>query len=193
MTQIPNQGEPTNQLLRIVSLLQTGPGGIIKRIIDQVTRWVKGHPVWEYSEITPQVYVGGQHFPKGWDEMQEKGIEAVVNMREKRFDDAKKGIESDHYLHLNTRDNTPPSLDDLHRGAQFIKEQVEAGRKVYIHCGVGVGRAPSQTAAYFIYEGMEPAEAIRKIKKVRPFVHLTYRQRLQLENFAAYLEQQEQA
>lgn len=192
MSEIPNQGEPTNQLLRIVSLLRTGPGGIIKRLIDQVTRWITGRPVWEFSEVTPQIYVGGQHFPKGWDEMQQKGIEAVVNMREKHLDDAKKGIQSENYLHLDTRDNTPPSLDDLHRGAQFIKEQVDAGRKVYIHCGVGVGRAPSQTAAYFIYEGMTPDEAIRKIKKVRPFVHLTYRQRLQLENFAAYLQQQKQ-
>lgn len=185
------QPKPTNQLLRIVSLLQTGPFGLIKRLIDQIVRWVTGHPAWQYSEITPQIYVGGQHFPKGWQAMQDYGIEAVVNMREKHLDDAKKGIQSEHYLHLHTRDNTPPTLENLYRGAQFIQKQVEAGRKVYIHCGVGVGRAPSQAAAYFIYSGLHPSEAIRKIKRVRPFVHLTYRQRRQLDDFALYLEDQQ--
>ncbi|MEL6526537.1 MAG: dual specificity protein phosphatase family protein, partial [Chloroflexota bacterium] len=54
----------------------------------------------------------------------------------------------------------------------------------YVHCGVGVGRAPSATAAYFIkHENMTPDEALVTIKNVRPFIHLTGSQRTQLDAF----------
>lgn len=176
---------PPSQLNRMMSLLRVGPRAIALRFYDQAQRKLTGAPVWKLSKITPNVYVGGQHTPKGWAEMQREGISAIVNMREAHKDDAPKGIASDHYLHLATVDNTPPSLDDLARGVAFITEQVAQGRKVYVHCGLGVGRAPSQVGAYLISTGMTTDEAIIWIKSVRPFIHLTRRQYQQLRAFEA--------
>ena len=188
MTQSRNK--PANPMLRIFSLLRTGPRALFLRFYDQFTRKSTGAPVWYLSQIRPFLYVGGQHYAKGWSKMQQEGITAVINMREAWHDDTANGIGGEAHLHLATRDNTPVPLDALHQAADFIKEQQEQGTKVYVHCGVGVGRAPSAAAAYLIkYEGLSAEEAIRAMKKVRPFIHLTGRQKRQMQAFEEEIRQ----
>ncbi len=175
--------KPTNPLKRIVSLAKTGPQAIVLRFVDQTYRKRTGAPHWKLSEITPQLYCGGQHYPAGYQEMLNKGITGIVNMREAHISDEEKEIAGPNHLHLATRDNTPPQVDDLIKGAEFVRDQIEDGGKVYIHCGVGVGRAPTMTAAYMITTGLSPDEALRKIRKERPFIHLTGKQRGVLDEF----------
>ena len=145
-------------------------------------KW-SGTPVWKYSRITPNLYVGGQHVSlKG---MELEGITAIVNMREEYHSDEKRGIGGKRHLHLATRDNTPPTIEALDTGADFIHHEINTGGKVYIHCGVGIGRAPSMAAAYLIkYENMSAADSMALIRKTRPFIHLTPKQYQQLDAFA---------
>lgn len=175
--------KPPSQLTRIVSLARTGPAAITLRFVDQTYRKRTGEPFWRLSEITPQLYCGGQHYPSGYQNMLDKGITGIVNMREAHISDEDKGIAGPNHLHLATRDNTPPQVDDLIKGAEFIRDQIEDGGKVYVHCGVGVGRAPTMTAAYLISTGLSPNEALKKIRKERPFIHLTRKQRKVLDEF----------
>jgi len=122
--------------------------------------------------------------------MQSWHINAVVSLR-LEVDDQKLGVASDRYLHLPTRDNTPPSLDDLQRGVAFIKEVIEAGCSVYVHCGVGVGRAPTLAAAYMVSRGLSPDEAWQKIRIVRPFIWPTRAQIKQVARFADQINHRE--
>lgn len=145
------------------------PYAILVRIYATVMRRRLGHPLQKYSEVTKQLWVGGQHRPKGWKWMQDQGITAIVNLR-KEFDDAAAGIAPEHYLYLPTIDNTPPTIEDLERGVEFIRQEIERGGKVYIHCGVGVGRAPTLAACYLTSTGMSPALAWATIRLTRPFV-----------------------
>jgi protein-tyrosine phosphatase len=91
-------------------------------------------------------------------------------------------------LRLPTPDNTPPSLAHLGQGAAFIKEELEKGGKVYIHCWEGLGRGPTMVAAYFVSTGMTPAEAWSKIRAVRPFVRPNAGQMQQLEAYASQVK-----
>ncbi|MCS6837172.1 MAG: dual specificity protein phosphatase family protein [Anaerolineae bacterium] len=175
---------PPSQFQRALSLLRTGPRGLFWRLADQLVRKASGRPLWRVSQVSPLLYLGGQHSSRGWAAMQARGIQAIVNLREAHKDDAALGIAPTAYLHLPTPDNTPPSLDDLARGARFIAQHIERGQAVYVHCGVGVGRAPSQVAAYLISTGLSADEALEQIRRVRPFIHLTRAQRQQLERYA---------
>ncbi|MCA9884235.1 MAG: dual specificity protein phosphatase family protein [Anaerolineae bacterium] len=181
---VPVENKPTSPFARIISLLKTGPRGLALRFVDQVYRKLTGAPFWSLSRITPDLYIGGQPYAKGWQTMQDEGITAVLNMREEHHDDRVKGVAGDNHLHLPTRDNTPPTINDLQQAADFIAEQIEQGGKVYVHCGLGVGRAPTAAAAYLIQSGMAVDDALTKIKNVRPFVHLTPGQYRQLHAFA---------
>ena len=177
-----------NILDRMASLIRTGPQAIALRFVDQFTRKMTGSPVWDLARITPQLYVGGQHYPSGWEEMNGEGITAIVNLREPHHCDITKGVGGAKHLHIATRDNTPPSLEDLDAAADFIHEEIEAGGKVYIHCGLGVGRAPTTAAAYFIkHQGMNTDAALKLIAEKRPFVHLTSSQKARLRSFEEML------
>ena len=177
--------KPPHPITRVASLLSAGPSAVALRWIDQVSRRRTGAPVWRLSEVTPQLFVGGQHYPKGYAAMLDFGISAIVNMR-KRHSDIDKGIAGARHLHLATVDNTPPSVEDLKRGAEFIRSEINRGGKVYVHCAVGCGRAPTMAAAYLISTGLSPDGALERIKNARPFVHLTRKQRAVLDQFEAY-------
>lgn len=179
--------QPTAQVARLRGLLRTGPRAIALRLIDQLYRRATGAPLWRLSAFSPQLALGGQHYARGYARLRARGISAIINMREPHFDDRALGIGGERHLHLPTIDNTPPSLRDLARGVAFVQAERERGGAVYIHCGVGVGRAPTMAAACLIADGLPASEALKRIQAVRPFVHLTPGQARVLEEFARSL------
>ncbi|MBC7870923.1 MAG: dual specificity protein phosphatase family protein [Chitinophagaceae bacterium] len=168
-------------------LTRRTPGVVFLRLFDQIMRMITGAPIAQYSKVTPQLYVGGQHRIHGLPLMKLYGITSIVNLR-REYDDQKSGIGLDHYLYLPTTDNYAPSLDDLKRGVVFITSEIAQERTVYIHCGVGVGRAPTMAAAYLVSTGLTPAEAWRTIREVRPFIWPLPGQLAQINRYAEQIE-----
>jgi predicted protein tyrosine phosphatase len=146
-------------------------------------RFVTGAPIQRLSEITPQLHISGQHQGRGWKTLSKRGITAMVNMRTE-FDDQAAGIAPPRYMHLKIIDNTPPTLEHLQAGSDFIAQEIKQGGKVYVHCAAGVGRAPTMAAAYLVSTGRSPAEAWKQIRKVRPFIRPTPAQIAQVDAFA---------
>lgn len=145
--------------------------------------WTVGRPVLRYCPITPQLYVGGQMNAQGWRWLAAQGLSAGVNMRSE-FDDAAHGITPDAYLWLPTHDDHAPTLEQLHTGVAFIRQVIEQGEKVYVHCGSGVGRAPTMAAAYLVSTGLSTDQAWALIRRTRPFIKPTRPQLAALEEFA---------
>ena len=151
---------------------------------EHAVRIVTGAPIRGVSEITPHLHVGGQYRRRGWQRLAARGITAVVNLRTE-FDDDAAGIAPERYVHVPTVDDTPPTLEQLRKGAAFIAEEIARGGGVYIHCGAGVGRAPTMAAAYLVSTGLMPDEAWARIRAVRPFIRVKPEQAAQIERFAA--------
>jgi predicted protein tyrosine phosphatase len=161
-----------------------GVGVTARWAADHTVRYVTGANILCLSQITPQLHVGGQYRQRGLGRMQERGITAVVNMRSE-FDNRDAGIAPEHYLFLPTEDDHAPSLEDLHRGSEFIAEEVDRGGVVYVHCGSGIGRAATMAAAYLISTGMTADEAWETIRASRPFIKPTEVQVEQIRRFEA--------
>lgn len=138
-----------------------------------------GVPLLQYSQVTPQLYVGPQFKLRGKRMLEQQGFTGCVNMRIER-DDAAFGLALAQYLHLPTIDDDAPTFEHLDQGVEFIRKVIREGGKVYIHCGAGVGRAPTMAAAYLISEGYALDEALVMIRKVRPFITITLPQMQQL-------------
>lgn len=151
-----------------------------------LNRWVIDRPVRRLSEVTPQLFVGGQFRRRGWQVLQRWGISAVVNLREE-FDDRELGVDLGRYHYIPTEDDQVPSLEELAGGVAFIAEEIRHGGKVYIHCGSGVGRAPTMTAAYLVSLGNTPDTAWQTIRQARPFIRPT---RIQVEQVKRLSEPQ---
>jgi protein-tyrosine phosphatase len=143
----------------------------------------RGVPLRWVSEITPNLFVGGRISRAGWRRLESWDVSVLVNLRIE-FDDRELGIAPHTYLWLPTIDGTPPTVEQLAEAARVIGEAIAAGRKVYVHCTAGVGRAPTTAAAYLVSTGMSPAEAVAFIQQHRPIVQLSRWQFERLEAFA---------
>ncbi len=135
----------------------------------------------EFSKITDQIYLGnnmccGLHFKS----LQDLGISADVDLEETQLEKPE-GIEV--YLWLPVKDHTAPNQDQLEVGTKVINDMVKAGKKVYVHCKNGHGRAPTMVAAYLVRQGKTPTEAVEFIKQKRPEIHLEGNQMGVLEEF----------
>jgi predicted protein tyrosine phosphatase len=146
---------------------------------------ITGVPLLQFCQVTPQLYVGSQFNANGKQKLEKTGITAVINMRIE-WDDAVHNLAFSHYLHLPTVDDTAPTVENVKAGIQFIRNNIDAGGKVYIHCGGGIGRAPTMAAAYLIAEGNTLDQALAAIRKVRPFIFITPPQMELLRQFSKH-------
>ena len=134
-------------------------------------------PAFEYSKITDQVIIGTNsccvtHFEES---LLKQEVTADFSLEGEKVDHPE-GVEL--YVWLPTPDHEAPELNKCLVGIAALKQALENGQKVYIHCRNGHGRAPTFFAAYLINEkGMGVDEAIEFIREKRPGIHLEDSQR----------------
>lgn len=150
---------------------------------DHAVRILTGANIRRLSQITARLHVGGQYRRRGWARLQARGITAVVNLRSE-YDDAEAGLAPGRYLYLPTEDDAAPTLEQLSEGVAFIAEELSRGGAVWIHCGSGIGRAPTMAAAFLVSTGLTPEQAWGQIRAARPFVRPTLVQTELIERFA---------
>jgi hypothetical protein len=143
------------------------------------------HQPFEYSQITPQIFIGTNsccetHFVA---KLLRRGVRADISLEAERLD-APFGVTS--FLWLPTKDHRAPAMAALRVGAHAIRELVDEGEKIFVHCRKGHGRAPTLVAAYFILMGDAPKAALERIRKARPSMHLRPAQLRRLAEFARW-------
>lgn len=139
----------------------------------------------EYNYITDGIYVGtNQCCQAHFDEnlLHKEGVTTDISLEEGRLDQPF-GVE--WYVWLPVKDHTPPSPAQLAFGVKAFQEIVALGKKVYVHCKNGHGRAPTLVAAYLIQKGMTPEAAEEFLQSKRPTVHINESQREALQKFVS--------
>ena len=140
-----------------------------QRLFDNIHRIATGLPLLKRSKITANLFLGSQYSPIGLKKLKVLGVTAIVNMREHSdYEEAR--YDGVNYLHLPTVDNTPPPMDTLIRGADFIDKEISSGGKVYVHCRQGLGRGPTMAIAYLLKTGLTFDDAFKLVKSVRTFI-----------------------
>jgi len=141
-----------------------------------------------FDWITDQLAVGGSFPAQDIERLaREHGIGAVVDARGEAVDDeaimARHGIA---FLHLPTDDHFALSDADLARGVEWVSGQLDAGRRVLIHCEHGIGRSALLALCVLVARGEAPLDALERAKsgriKVSPSPH-------QFEGWARWLDQ----
>ena len=138
----------------------------------------------DYDQITDEIFIGSNMCCQfGFEkELLLKGIRADISLEELTVD-APKGV--DYFLWLPTKNHEAPAPDKLNLGVQTLEFLISKKIKVYIHCKMGHGRAPTLFAAYLVSKGKTVDEAIAFIKSKRPSIHLQESQIEALRIFAS--------
>lgn len=146
----------------------------------------RSHERVQYSRITPYIFIGTNLCCFAHASALERiGASVDIDLEYEHPTAERPGM--DMALYLPTRDHRAPTLDKLIVGTALIDTAVKAGKRVYVHCKNGHGRAPTLVAAYLMATGMARKQAVAFIKARRPVVHLNGAQSSALARFAHYL------
>ena len=140
-------------------------------------------PIFEYDYIDDGIYIGTNqccetHFN---EELLSKGVTGDMSLEKKRIDAP---FGADYYIWIPIKNHTAPTQEQLLFGVSTLDQLISMGKKVYVHCQFGHGRAPTMVAAYYIKKGKTVDEAIEFIKSKRPSIHIEDVQRKALEEFS---------
>jgi protein tyrosine/serine phosphatase len=106
------------------------------------------------------------------------GIRTFVNLTETSepltaYDDVvrelgvERGVETKH-LRFSIRDHDVPVERDLMvRILATIRDEIAAGRPVYVHCWGGIGRTGTVIGCWLVEEGLAGVDAIARIAELR--------------------------
>lgn len=138
--------------------------------------------------ITPDLLLGGFLLPGDVRALGRLGIGAVINVSQELADPraalAAAGIA---YLRVPCWDGCAPSLEQADRGVRRIAAELAEGRRVYVHCGSGVGRSVVLVLCYLAaHEGLAVDDALQRIARLRPAVSMRPAQRAFVDRFVAW-------
>lgn len=159
------------------------------RFLDHSKRRFTGLPTPKRSQITADLFLGGQYGLQALPLFKKLGVTGIVNMRSRSIYNVDE-TKDFHLLHLPTVDFHPPTLQQLEKGVEFINKEIENGGKVYIHCRLGEGRGATMTLAYLISTGLTLDDAFKLIKSIRIFIHPTTAQLDRLKEFEKKVQAQ---
>jgi len=126
----------------------------------------------DLSWIDEDVCVGSGGQAILFGNLKKKGVGLIVNLERTYHLQEEKAAQINRlrYFYLPVRDLSTPKQDQLDAVVAEMRKAVDAGMKVFIHCGAGQGRSPTFAAAYLISRGMKMEDAIKLIKNKRPQV-----------------------
>ncbi|HEU4828421.1 MAG TPA: hypothetical protein VFT04_04425 [Gemmatimonadales bacterium] len=70
------------------------------------------------------------------------------------------------YVRLGVRDMDVPAREQMSRILDHIDAELEAGRKVYVHCWGGIGRTGTAVGCHLVRSGRSGAEALATIAEL---------------------------
>ncbi|MEW6117250.1 MAG: dual specificity protein phosphatase family protein [Nitrospirota bacterium] len=109
--------------------------------------------------------------PISYDDLEvirEQGIDAIVNLCAEYCDlhDIQRESGFD-VLYFPIEDDSAPGLEEMERALDWLDEAIYLGKRVLVHCRLGLGRTGTFITAYLLRRGFGMKTAQRRLKRTR--------------------------
>jgi atypical dual specificity phosphatase len=71
-------------------------------------------------------------------------------------------------VHLPVKDFTAPTVEQLNQFITTTVETLAGSGSAAVHCAAGLGRTGTFSASFLVHKGMTAAQAIAKVRELRP-------------------------
>lgn len=126
-------------------------------------------PINNFAQVDERLWRGAAPTAAGYEALAANGVKTVIDLR------AEEDIHVDEALlqrlglnrvHLPMRDGQAPSADLVDR---FLSTVADSRGLAFVHCGAGVGRTGTMSAAYLVATGQAtPSQAVKRNLSVGP-------------------------
>jgi atypical dual specificity phosphatase len=106
--------------------------------------------------------------PEDVEFLQQAGVRTVVSLAEDPPDIAGVTAGSIHQVRIPVPDFTAPTLDQMIEFVDVVEHSAGRGEPAAVHCTAGLGRSGTMSAAYLVAKGATAAEAIARVRELRP-------------------------
>lgn len=114
-----------------------------------------------FDEITPNIVLGALPLHEHFDAIKNENVNSILSMvdafelENETFDiiHGWQGTGLDH-KHIETPDFIGVENHKIQEGVEFLEQQIQENKKVYVHCKAGRGRSASVVAAYLLKHGV---------------------------------------
>jgi hypothetical protein len=106
--------------------------------------------------------------PRALARLQRLGVRRLVNLHKRRHAPGRLSAYGLGESHVAVADFAAPTPAQLATALSVIHGAVNAGERVAIHCGGGLGRSGTVAACYLVELGHEWRAAVRRVRAVRP-------------------------
>ena len=120
--------------------------------------------------------------------LHDQGVRAVIRMEERTIAADTGSMVDLVDMFEPVPDFTPPELEQIQRMIEFIDQQTGARKPVVVSCYAGIGRTGTVLACYLVHRGEEPAEAINRLRQLRPGSIQTPEQEAAVHQYAAWAQ-----
>jgi len=121
-----------------------------------------------YSDVTPQLAVGGAFRRGQIKNLKERGVTAVVDCRLEATDDVNALKQADiEFLHVPTLDRHGFTYAQMASSVSWVLDHLTAGDRAFVHCEHGVGRGPLMACAVLVGQGYSAPQALRMVRAGR--------------------------
>jgi atypical dual specificity phosphatase len=117
--------------------------------------------------------------------LREHGIDVLISLTEEPPSRREVNEAGLLMYHVPLEDMMPPSQEDLDRIISAIERARRSGMGVAVHCEAGMGRTGVVLACYLVSQGESAAQAIRRVRQLRPGSIETPEQEEAVHEFAA--------
>jgi protein-tyrosine phosphatase len=154
----------------ILALFRQPLGRIWLRVLARLMEWLTDVQPKQlnYSDVTPQLAVGGAFRKRQIKRLRQRGVTAVVDCRMEAQDDpAALAQASIDFLHVPTPDRYGFTYGQMRDGVDWVLEWLSRSGRVFLHCEHGVGRGPLMACAVLVGQGYSAPEALRIVRSKR--------------------------
>jgi len=126
-------------------------------------------PIKNFAQVDDRLWRGAAPTAAGLEALAANGVTTVIDLRAEEdlhVDEARLNRLGLHRVHLPMRDGQSPSDAQV---ANFLAAVEASEGRAFVHCGAGVGRTGTMSAAYLVKTGQAtPSEALKRNLSVGP-------------------------